>query len=59
MNWDALDYFAATVLIGAVVIGTLLAWKLISRPGLRIAASAGVLLLVALVWVQLAVGVVG
>ena len=58
MNWDIYDYLAASVLILGASLAILAVRKMISRRGPRILAPVAILLLLGLVWAQLAVGLV-
>lgn len=58
MNWDIYDYIAASLilLITLAAISAIRTW--IRSPRKRLLAIVGVLVLIALVWVQLAVGLI-
>lgn len=56
MNWDLADFGAAAFLIGAALALSILVFRLVKRPLYRWIGLAGVVLAVALVWAELAVG---
>ncbi|MCR9269315.1 MAG: hypothetical protein ACX94B_12520 [Henriciella sp.] len=58
MDWDGLDYLAAGVLVGLLTVGIILVRRELKRPILRWAGTLLVVLLVALIWAQLAVGLI-
>ncbi len=57
MDWNTLDYLAAALLIGGGAGAYLLMRRLVARPGIRLLAGVAIIGAVALVWVQLAVGI--
>ena len=57
MNWDQWDYLAALVLLGGACAGILAVWKFGKSRRVRIGGIIGVLLVLALIWIQLAVGI--
>ncbi len=57
MNWDALDYLAAAILLGGGLAAYLIARRLIANPRLRLLAGLAVIAVVALIWAELAVGI--
>jgi hypothetical protein len=59
MSWDALDFLAAAGLIGATALALVLLFRLGRAPAYRLAATTAVVGCLALVWVNLAVGLVG
>lgn len=58
MDWDGLDYLAAGVLIGLLTGGIMFVRRKLRRPILCWAGTLLVVLLVALIWGQLAVGLI-
>ena len=59
MHWDMWDYVAAILLISGAILG-IIAARLWLPPGrVQIAAMIAAPVLVAIIWVQLAVGLVG
>ncbi|MFZ9970680.1 MAG: hypothetical protein ACO3GK_05160 [Bacteroidia bacterium] len=59
MNWDAFDFIIAAVLIGGLVLGLWAIQKAIPQKNKRLLFFAIALLVFALVWAELAVGVFG
>lgn len=57
MNWGLEDFVAAAALLLAAGAGTAWALRRFERRGARTAAVAVILLAVALVWAELAVGI--
>ena len=58
MNWDGLDYLAAAALIVLLSVGIIVVRRGLKRPSLRLTGTLLVVLLVALIWAQLAVGLI-
>ena len=57
VNWTATDFlFAAVLLIGGGAIVELIAWR-VKSPAVRIAVGVLVVLAVAVVWAEAAVGI--
>lgn len=57
VNWTALDFtFAGVLLVGGGAVVELMAWR-VKNPAVRIGFAALVVLLVAVVWVEAAVGI--
>jgi len=56
MNWTAGDYLAAGLLIGGTAVAIAIAFRLLRRRRSRILAAAFLLILLAVVWAELAVG---
>lgn len=59
MNWDALDFGAAAVLLGGAGAGFWLVSRRASSGLYRVGLAIAVLTGLALVWVSLAVGIIG
>ncbi|MFM5929983.1 MAG: hypothetical protein ACKOPQ_03650 [Novosphingobium sp.] len=57
VNWGAEDFLAAALLIGGAGLGVELAVRFIRTRAAMMAAIAGVLFVVALIWAELAVGI--
>jgi|GEM_PF-3444712 len=57
MNWDALDYFAAFLLLGGGSVAYLIVRRLIAKSAVRLLAGLAIIAVVALTWIQLAVGI--
>lgn len=58
MNWDIYDYLAGSVLILGALLAYLAVWKMTARRVSRTLALVAILLLLGLVWAQLAVGLI-
>ena len=58
MDWDLLDYFAASILIGGTIFGIFFSQRHFSRPWQRILATLILITGLVLIWAQLAVGVI-
>ena len=58
VTWDALDYAAAIFLIGAATTAVLIVWRRVKKNTYRIISALIILMVLALVWAQLAVGIV-
>ena len=58
MNWDGLDFVAAAVLVGGGAGAYMIVTRMITDKRLRVLAGLGVITIVALIWVQLAVGII-
>jgi hypothetical protein len=59
VGWGPEDFLAAAVLIGGAGLGVELAVRLIRSRKAMFAAIAGVVLMVLLIWAELAVGIFG
>lgn len=59
MSWDALDFLVAAGLIGATGLALVPLFRNGHAPAYRLAATTAVVGCLALVWVNLAVGLVG
>jgi hypothetical protein len=59
VNWSTFDFLVAAILLlgGGLIID--LIWRLIKNPTIKLAVAIGILLLVLLLWLELAVGVFG
>ena len=57
MNWGLEDFLAAGALLFTAGVLVVLALRSFQRPGQRAMAVAAVILLLALVWAELAVGI--
>lgn len=58
MNWDLYDYVAAAALLIAAGLGVFLCLKLVKKRSRRWLAIGLVVAGIALIWVQLAVGLI-
>ena len=58
MNWDLYDYVAAAALLIATGLGVFLCLKLVKNPSSRWLAIGLVVAGIALIWIQLAVGLI-
>ena len=57
VNWTASDFvFAGVLLVGGAVVIELVAWR-VRNPGIRIGFALFIILIVAAVWVEAAVGI--
>ena len=56
MSWRFGDYGAAATLIGGLVLAMALSFRVLRRRSHRIAVTLGLLVVLALVWAELAVG---
>jgi hypothetical protein len=59
VNWDAFDFLVAGVLLFGSAAAIEMALRLLRSAKLRVAACAAILVVLALVWAELAVGVFG
>ena len=59
MDWTMADYAAAATLLAGLVFGAALALRMRAGPGYRAAAIVTLVSLVALIWVNGAVGFIG
>lgn len=57
MNWGMEDIIVAAILIACLIGGVFLAWRVLKRPLLRLCATTIVCLIIALIWAELAVGI--
>ncbi|MEQ1763695.1 MAG: hypothetical protein ABL984_11165 [Pyrinomonadaceae bacterium] len=58
-NWSAFDFIAAGVLLLGTGLAIEVALRLITKWEYRIAACAGILAILALLWIEIAVGLFG
>ena len=59
MNWDALDFVVAGILIGGVGLGIWIATRLSDNKAYRAGAALALIGGLLLIWMNLAVGIIG
>lgn len=59
VNWDLFDFLVAGVLLLGTGLTCELVLQKVNKPGSRIALCAVILLVLAIIWVELAVGIFG
>lgn len=57
-NWSAMDFVVAGCILFLLTVGLVFISKKINRK-YRLAASAGFVLFIAIIWVEMAVGIFG
>ena len=57
MDWDTADYLAAAILVGTMALTIALGWRMTRRRPVRLAIAAAAILVTALIWAELAVGI--
>lgn len=59
MNWDIVDFAAAAIIIGMLVLAIRLIKRFVQQPKSRWILIGVTVVLVALLWAELAVGIFG